>query len=70
MPPLSEIAAIVLAAGLSLRFEAGPEETKLVIPLFGKPLVRHVAEAALASRAGLRLARQWPSVASDTFARR
>jgi molybdenum cofactor cytidylyltransferase len=51
MPPLSEIAAIVLAAGLSSRFEAGPEETKLVIPLFGKPLVRHVAEAALASRA-------------------
>jgi molybdenum cofactor cytidylyltransferase len=51
MPPLSEIAAIVLAAGLSSRFEAGSEETKLVLPLFGKPLVRHVAEAALASRA-------------------
>ena len=51
MPPLSEIAAIILAAGLSSRFEAGPEETKLVVPLFGKPLVRHVAEAALASRA-------------------
>ena len=49
--PLSEIAAIILAAGLSSRFEAGPEETKLVVPLCGKPLVRHVAEAALASRA-------------------
>jgi CTP:molybdopterin cytidylyltransferase MocA len=51
MPPLSEIAAIILAAGLSSRFEAGPEETKLVVPLCGKPLVRHAAEAALASRA-------------------
>jgi molybdenum cofactor cytidylyltransferase len=49
--PVSEIAAIILAAGLSSRFEGGPEETKLVVPLFGKPLVRHVAEAALASRA-------------------
>src|SRR3984893_2957315 len=37
--------------GLSSRFDAGPEETKLVVPLFDKPLVRHVAEAALASRA-------------------
>jgi CTP:molybdopterin cytidylyltransferase MocA len=51
MPPLSEIAAIILAAGLSSRFQAGPEETKLVVPLCDKPLVRHVAEAALASRA-------------------
>jgi molybdenum cofactor cytidylyltransferase len=51
VPPLSEIAAIILAAGLSSRFEAGPEETKLVISLFSKPLVRHVADAALASRA-------------------
>jgi molybdenum cofactor cytidylyltransferase len=48
---VSEIAAIILTAGLSSRFEGGPEETKLVVPLFGKPLVRHVAEAALASRA-------------------
>jgi molybdenum cofactor cytidylyltransferase len=48
---LSKIAAIILAAGLSSRFEGGPEETKLVVPLFGKPLVRHIAEAALASRA-------------------
>ncbi len=51
IPPLSEIAAIILAAGLSSRFGAGPEETKLVVPLWGKPLVRNVAEAALASRA-------------------
>jgi molybdenum cofactor cytidylyltransferase len=48
---LSEIAPIILAAGLSSRFDSGPEETKLVVPLFGKPLVRRVAEAALASRA-------------------
>jgi molybdenum cofactor cytidylyltransferase len=49
--PLSEIGAIILAAGLSSRFEASPKETKLIAPLFGKPLVRHVTEAALASRA-------------------
>jgi molybdenum cofactor cytidylyltransferase len=48
---LSKIAAIILAAGLSSRFEGGPEETKLVVPLFGKPLVCHITEAALASRA-------------------
>ena len=48
--PLPEIAAIILAAGLSSRFEAGPDETKLVTALFGKPLVRLVADAALASR--------------------
>jgi CTP:molybdopterin cytidylyltransferase MocA len=53
MPPLSEIAAIILAAGLSSRFEAGPEETKLVVPLCGKPLVCHVAEAALNARASM-----------------
>jgi molybdenum cofactor cytidylyltransferase len=46
-----EIAAIILAAGRSSRFDAGPQETKLAAPLFGKPLVRHAAEAALASRA-------------------
>lgn len=48
---MGEIAAIILAAGQSSRFEAGPEETKLVAVLHGKPLVRHVAEAAIASRA-------------------
>jgi molybdenum cofactor cytidylyltransferase len=48
---LSEIGTIILAAGLSSRFEASPKKTKLIAPLFGKPLVRHVTEAALASRA-------------------
>lgn len=44
-----EIAAIVLAAGRAARFFGGAEErTKLVATLDGKPLVRHVAEAALA----------------------
>ena len=52
---MSSIAAIILAAGQASRFraaagEAGPA-TKLVAQLDGKPLVRHVAEAALASRA-------------------
>ena len=52
---MSRIAAIILAAGQASRFraaagEAGPA-TKLVAQLEGKPLVRHVAEAALASRA-------------------
>jgi molybdenum cofactor cytidylyltransferase len=47
----SAIAAIILAAGRSTRFQAAPDDTKLVAPLFGKPMVRHVAEAALASRA-------------------
>ena len=52
---MSRIAAIILAAGQASRFraaagEAGPA-TKLVAQMEGKPLVRHVAEAALASRA-------------------
>jgi molybdenum cofactor cytidylyltransferase len=42
------VAAIVLAAGQGTRF--GPEP-KLLAELAGKPLVRHVAEAALASKA-------------------
>ena len=41
-------AAIVLAAGRGTRFAAGP---KLLARLDGKPLVRHVAEAAAASAA-------------------
>ena len=45
------VAAIILAAGRATRFEAGPQETKAVAPLEGKPLIRHVAEAALASHA-------------------
>ena len=53
---MSDVAAIILAAGAASRFraaagEAGPA-TKLVALLDGKPLVRRVAEAALASRAG------------------
>lgn len=42
------IAAIVLAAGRGLRFGEAP---KLLAQLDGRPLVRHVAEAAFASRA-------------------
>ena len=50
---MAEVAAIVLAAGRSSRYRAagGTEPSKLVAALAGKPLVRHVAEAALASRA-------------------
>jgi molybdenum cofactor cytidylyltransferase len=50
---MSRIAAVVLAAGLSSRFRAagGVEKTKLVARFGGKPIVRRVVEAALASRA-------------------
>jgi molybdenum cofactor cytidylyltransferase len=50
---MNRVAAIVLAAGRSSRFRAagGAEETKLVATLDGKPMVRQVVEAALASRA-------------------
>jgi molybdenum cofactor cytidylyltransferase len=50
---MSEIAAVILAAGRSARFraEGGQEISKLAALLDGKPLVRHAAEAALASRA-------------------
>ena len=52
---MSSVAAIILAAGQASRFraaagEAGPA-TKLVAQMDGKPLVRHVAEAALSSNA-------------------
>jgi molybdenum cofactor cytidylyltransferase len=48
----SDVAAVILAAGRSTRFAGDrPDTTKLVADLHGKPLVRHVAEAALASRA-------------------
>ena len=49
---MTDIAAVILAAGRSTRF-AGDQAnaTKLVADLHGKPLVRHVADAALASRA-------------------
>jgi len=48
-----EIGAVILAAGRSSRFAAagGREATKLIVPLGGAPLARHVAAAALASRA-------------------
>jgi molybdenum cofactor cytidylyltransferase len=50
---MREIPAIILAAGQSTRFRAagGASVTKLVAELAGRPLVRHVVEAALASRA-------------------
>jgi molybdenum cofactor cytidylyltransferase len=48
---MSEIAAIVLGAGRATRFDAGPSETKVVAEIAGKPLIRIVSEAALASRA-------------------
>ena len=44
---LPRIGAVVLAAGLSSRMGAN----KLLVPLWGKPLVRHAVEAAVASRA-------------------
>jgi molybdenum cofactor cytidylyltransferase len=46
-----QVAAVVLAAGEAKRFRRSPDETKLVAELEGKPIVRHVAEAALASQA-------------------
>jgi molybdenum cofactor cytidylyltransferase len=48
---MSEIGAVVLAAGRASRFGAGADDSKVLARLDGKPLVRHVAEAALASRA-------------------
>jgi molybdenum cofactor cytidylyltransferase len=50
---LDRVGAIVLAAGQSARFRAagGSEPTKLVAKLDGRPIVRTVAEAALASKA-------------------
>ena len=47
------VAAMILAAGQGTRF--GPEP-KLLAELAGKPLVRHVADAALASKAALVIA--------------
>jgi molybdenum cofactor cytidylyltransferase len=42
------VAAIILAAGQGTRFGAEP---KLLAELAGKPLIRHVAQAALAAKA-------------------
>jgi molybdenum cofactor cytidylyltransferase len=47
----SAVAAIILAAGGGTRF-SGPSDTpKILTELAGKPLIRHVAEQAAASRA-------------------
>jgi molybdenum cofactor cytidylyltransferase len=43
---MNDVAAIILAAGRGTRFDAEP---KLLTLLDGKPLVRHVAQAAVAS---------------------
>ena len=50
---MAEFAAIILAAGQAARYRAGGgmEASKLVADLGGVPMVRHVALAALASRA-------------------
>lgn len=47
---MSQIAAVILAAGRSTRFGGGAG-TKVLAELSGMPLVRRVAEAALSSRA-------------------
>jgi molybdenum cofactor cytidylyltransferase len=48
----SDIAALILAAGRSTRFSSNqPGTTKLIAEFRGKPLIRHVAEAALGSLA-------------------
>jgi molybdenum cofactor cytidylyltransferase len=50
---MTRVGAIVLAAGQASRFRAGggPDPTKLVARLEGKPIVRRVVEAALAAKA-------------------
>jgi molybdenum cofactor cytidylyltransferase len=50
---VTRVSAIVLAAGQSSRFRiaGGPDLTKLVAKLDGKPIVRRVVEAALATKA-------------------
>ncbi len=51
-PRLPRIGAIILAAGHSSRMRAaGDTINKLVQPVAGRPMVRHVAEAALKSNA-------------------
>ncbi len=49
-----KVAAVILAAGTASRFRAAAGDaiaTKLVAKLDGKPLIRHVVEAVLKSRA-------------------
>lgn len=50
---MSRHAAVVLAAGQGTRYRAsgGVEASKLLAPLAGEPLVRHVVRAAIGSRA-------------------
>ena len=48
---VKQVAAIILAAGQSRRFGLDSEDSKVLALLKGRPLVRHVAEAAMASRA-------------------
>jgi molybdenum cofactor cytidylyltransferase len=45
------VSALILAAGRATRFGAGADDSKLLAELNGKPLVRHVTDAALRSRA-------------------
>lgn len=49
---MNDVAAVILAAGLASRYRAADPaiESKVVALLAGKPLVRHVAETALAAR--------------------
>jgi molybdenum cofactor cytidylyltransferase len=50
---VTRVGAVILAAGQSSRFRAagGPDLTKLVAKLDGKPIVRLVVEATLATKA-------------------
>ncbi|MDF2118415.1 nucleotidyltransferase family protein [Roseiarcaceae bacterium H3SJ34-1] len=51
--PTGQIAAVILAAGMATRFRAADpaSASKVLAQLDGKPLLRHVVDAALASRA-------------------
>ncbi|MGO9024504.1 MAG: NTP transferase domain-containing protein [Beijerinckiaceae bacterium] len=48
---MTAVASIILAAGRARRFQAGPDDSKVLAELAGKPLVRHVVNAALNSHA-------------------
>jgi molybdenum cofactor cytidylyltransferase len=48
---MGAVGAIILAAGRARRFAAGADDSKVLAQLRGQALVRHVTEAALASRA-------------------
>ena len=52
---MAEVAALVMAAGRGSRFGAGADESKVLADLEGRPLVCHVVETALASRAAATL---------------